>query len=95
MFVLAMFASAVGIVVLGSVLRGLTISVLWGWFIVPTFNIAALSIPVAIGVGLILSYITHQEIKTDGDKKVADIIIRTILNPLVVIGFGWIVKLFM
>jgi hypothetical protein len=42
------------------VLNGYALSVLWGWFIVPAFNLNPLSIPIAIGIMMIVSYVTHQ-----------------------------------
>lgn len=37
---------------------GYTLSVLWGWFIVPMFGLPALAIPAALGVMLIATYLT-------------------------------------
>lgn len=40
-----------------TILSGYVLSVLWGWFIVPTFGLPLLTIPVAIGVMLVVAYL--------------------------------------
>jgi hypothetical protein len=40
--------------------RGYVLSLLWLWFLVPTFGLAALSIPAALGVSLVVSMLTHR-----------------------------------
>jgi hypothetical protein len=42
------------------VLNGWTITILWGWFITKTFGLPLLNIPQALGLSLIVAYMTHQ-----------------------------------
>lgn len=97
MFVLGLLFSVVGIVVVAAILQGLVLSALWGWFVVPTFGLAPLSIPAAIGLGLILAFTTHQRNLAKEDKKdsAGTVIVNIVLHPLIVLAFGWIVSLFM
>lgn len=39
--------------------NGYVLSILWGWFIVPTFEAPTLSVGYAIGFTMIVSYLTH------------------------------------
>lgn len=95
MIALAFIASLIALVVISSILRGYVLSVLWGWFVVPTFGLPALSIPIAIGISMILAFTTHQiSVKKEEDKSVGTQFSNIILHPLLVLGIGWIVTLF-
>lgn len=81
-----------------SVANGWALSILWGWFIVPIFGLPELSIPAAIGIAMIVNYMTYQEPghaddRTSDDKVKAFIVLC--LRPLFAVFIGFIVKLFM
>lgn len=88
--------------IVNTIYGGYALSVLWQWFISRTFGITQLSIPAAIGLSLIISYLTHQTLpedsndknKTYGEKLFKGIIIG-ILKPSFALFFGWIVFQFM
>lgn len=87
------------IVIYSSILNGWALSKLWEWFIEPTFGLAALSIPAAIGLGYVVSYLTHQSKEGDsegtyGEKLVKGVVVGT-LKPLFSLAFGFIVASFM
>ena len=95
MIALAFLASIIVLVVISSILRGYVLSVLWGWFVVPTFGLPALSIPIAIGISLILAFTTHQiSVKKEEDKSFGTQFSNIILYPLLTLAIGWIVTLF-
>lgn len=82
-------------VALGITFEGWALSVLWNWFL-PAIGVPVISIPVAIGISLIITTLTH-EVKTDNrskDEKITDGITSMIVT-LLILGIGWIVKLFM
>lgn len=95
MFALTLTASVVGFIALAAVLRGLVLSIMWGWFVVPTFGLAPLSIPIAMGLGLILAFTTHQP-RYDAEKRGnwADVVGRIIMQPLGTLAIGWLISLF-
>lgn len=85
---------------LSSMWSGYVLSILWGWFVVPTFGLPSLSVVTAIGIAIVVSYLTHQiytgrEEKKEWSEKFADMIGYGILKPLIALGFGWVVHLFM
>ena len=41
------------------ILNGLVLKKLWGWFVVANFGLKPLSIPSAIGIALIVSFLTY------------------------------------
>ena len=104
MTALAIFGGIVGFVILmvvSSIFNGYALSVLWGWFIVPTFGMPALGVVPAIGIAMVVSYLTHQtheSEKKDDDGigvKIFKAVILSLGKPAFTLLFGWIVHLFM
>jgi len=87
------------LVLLEMTLSGYVISVLWLWFIVPTFNVAAISIPQSMGVALLVGYLTKQyktDIKNEDPIEVIGKSIFLILfKAAFALSVGWVVTLFM
>lgn len=88
-----------------AILNGFVLSILWGWFIVPVFHLAVLSIPQAIGLGMIVAFLTYRYEEKDDNTKLDKKLGKKYINnfdwsvvllryPLVLI-FGYIVHLFM
>lgn len=80
---------------------GYVLSILWGWFMVTTFALPPLTIPAAIGMSLIVGYLTHQikDEDVDNDKDFKETMIRAIIiatiKPAFALLVGWIITLFM
>ena len=91
----------VALLVVSSIFNGYVLSVLWGWFIVPVFSLPELTVVPAIGIAIVVSYLTYQYNESDDDdnksfgEKMAKLIAMAILRPLFVLFLGWIVHLFM
>ncbi len=88
------------LLVFSTLWKAFVVTKLWTWFIVPTFGLPALSIPVAIGVAMVVTFLTYQwrfeEIPED--RKVeywAQACMVSTLMPAFFLLFGWIVTLFM
>lgn len=83
-------------------LRGWTLQTLWAWFIVPVFGLTVLTVPRAIGLSLLISFVTLQinprDLKPDPNGLTWDrTILGTIMNVLACafsLGIGWIVHHF-
>lgn len=98
MKVLGWVTAFVGLMVFDSIFSGYALSVLWGWFIVKTFGLPALSIPTAIGLEMIVSCLTYQ---TDSDSKnegiglvMAKGLAIGIFKPTLALAIGWVVVQF-
>ena len=92
-FALYSFASIASIL-----LGGFTLQCLWSWFVVTQFGLAPLSIPVAIGLKMLVSYVTAQ-IDLSGGEKVENpanfiLAVNTGIALVSLLG-GYIVHLFM
>jgi len=103
MTALAVLGGIVGVgflMVFSSIFNGYALSVLWGWFVVPTLGAPALHIVPAIGVAMVVSYLTYQTHNCQKEKKsfgetIAEGTAMAILKPSFALFFGWIVHLFM
>lgn len=73
---------------------GYVLHLLWAWFIVPAFGLPAVSIPVAIGLSLVVGFMTKSYTHDpEGEawwKKWA----RMYMRPAVALLVGWIVTKF-
>ena len=87
--------------VLGSIFNGYALSVLWGWFVVPVFHLPVLTVVPAIGIAMVVGYLTHQtepdveEKDRSAGEKVGRLCMLVFFRPLFALFFGWIVHLFM
>lgn len=87
----------------GFIMNGWVLSVLWGWFVVPLFNIAPLTIPYAIGISTIFAMFVSKNKTMKDDKKygsddlpkIIESIAYVFLTPLIVLFIGYIVTLFL
>lgn len=83
----------IAILVLNTVLRGFVLSVLWKWFMETTFRLPGITIPQALGISLIASFLTYQYVE---DKRAFSTqIVVGLLTPLFFLLAGWIYSLFL
>lgn len=92
-------ALLVGVIVVTALMSGWALSVLWGWFIVPVFELPQLTLIQAIGVGMVVSFLTRSSWKKEEKKETSEAIIEAVVTaiglPLISVGFGWVVMWFM
>ena len=80
-----------------ALLNGYALSMLWQWFIVSTFEARPLGILPAIGMAMVVSFLTKQYNSAAHDPskshnaRMAELITYTVLNPVFALVFGWIV----
>lgn len=82
-----------------AVFEGFVLKSMWAWFVVPTFGLPELSIPVAIGISLIVSLLAHQQsVKFSSGNELEDAA-KNLGYGYFAVGFsfvaGWLVTLFM
>lgn len=84
---------------LAAVVRGFVLQVLWGWFMVTTFALAALTIPQALGLSMTVSFLTYQisnrKPNTDTDHTAVEMTVTGIMWSGMALAMGWIIHLFM
>lgn len=86
-------------IVYAQILNGWALSLLWTWFVVPTFDCAVLTIPAAIGIASVVRYLTNRierkkEQQPFGEMLAQGFIIATI-KPMLALAFGLVVRCFM
>lgn len=75
-------------------LGGWIISILWSWYVVPTFGIKCITVPQAIGVDLIVTYMTWHGWKADDSGFWTVFFKAYIVKPGSVLFIGWVVHRF-
>lgn len=92
---------------LAAIFHGYVLSMLWGWFIVPVFNAPVLGVAPAIGVALLIGYLTKsrankekkeekkQTFSERAEKFLYDDILNVATKASAVLFTGWIIHLFM
>lgn len=72
---------------------GLSLSVLWNWFIAPKFILPSLGILEAYGVALVVATLRPKRVNPDGASKFAEYVIMAPLSTGVILATGWVVKI--
>ena len=82
--------------ILLAIWRGIVLKVIWGWFFVPLFGLPSLSTGQAMGVGLVITYLTLSSIKKHepGWEVWVTAILTAFTYGLFVLAFGWFIKSF-
>ena len=99
MFLFVMFI--IGLVVAAIIMRAWVTTILWSWFIVPVFHVPELTLPMAMGISLVIGmFITMQatkdiDIKSGKEAVFQKVFEKSFLEPLVTLGVGWIITLFL
>ena len=86
------------LIALSAVTSGWALSILWGWFVVPVFGLPALTIAQAVGVSYVVSFLTRRTAQPNkGEKEHSDVVWGVsvlFIAPLLTLGIGWIIHLF-
>lgn len=88
------------LLIFSSIFNGYALSVLWGWFVVPTFHLPTLSLVQAIGLAMILTYLTYQHVDAKkGDESFGEMMAKafplTLIRPSFALLFGYVLHKFM
>jgi hypothetical protein len=91
----------IGVLITSTLIKGVVLSKLWQWFVVSSFGLPPMSIAVAIGISMIVSYLTVTKLPKDENPsgatstQIANKFFGfSIFYPLMVLFFGWIVHFF-
>jgi len=88
------------IIFINSIWSGYVLSKLWAWFVVTTFSLPEISIATAIGLALIIGYLTKGEEKVDTENKefgelFLEATFKGLMKPTISLGIGWVITLFL
>ena len=98
-FIMLLVLFAILLIPVSAIIRGLVLCKLWAWFIMPQFHLEPMRIPFALGLALIVGFLTHQNVDCEPQKasataKFVGVVAQSIFLPLAVLVFGWIYTLF-
>ncbi len=72
------------------ILKAWVVLILWGWFVVPTFNLPELSVPLVYGMLVSVAFVKgYPDVEFD-DDWVTKYITHFFIVPFIVLGFGWV-----
>lgn len=83
----------VGIAAVLAICSGFTLSILWGWFMVPVFHLPELSIPQAIGISVVIHFLTNKDAGRKDDREVS--LPQILFYYPGVLLLGWLIHLCM
>ena len=73
-------------------ITGLVVKSLWGWFVVTTFGLAAITTPQALGVVLLMGILTRQYVpKGQTIEVMTKALIDQATYPIILFVFGWLI----
>jgi hypothetical protein len=97
LFIVLVIPAITALVAVAMVWRGYVFSLLWAWFAVPIFGFAPLSIAQAIGVMVVVSFMTYH--RTWNEAKDKDVkwapFVMLFASPAVTLAGAWVVKQYM
>lgn len=73
-----------------SLLNGWALIKLWAWFIVPVFRCPQLTVWTAVGIVLVVRFLTSS-VNPEDKRSPIYIIVYSIVSPLFSLGFGAII----
>ena len=82
------------------IFSGYTITVLWEWFVIPLFDLPALTIPQALGLATVVTYFTKQyglaeRQEDENPYKNLGYMLGLYIRPAGALLWGWILLQFM
>lgn len=84
--VIIFFSVLIGPIV--SVLNGIVLSQLWAWFVVPLFHAPELPVGFAIGLSMIVTYLTYHP--TISSKQIeGETVVNVITDSIVSYGYAF------
>ena len=99
MKIIGYISTTIILMVYAAMLNGWALAKLWSWFIVTTFDLPALSIPAAIGLAMVVSYLTQRLDDKKSEDAYWEILVKgavaATLKPLFALLFGAIVKVWL
>lgn len=89
-----------GLLAISAMWKGYVLTVLWGWFVAPTFGLPVLALAPAIGMSLLVSFLTYQSDATktregSSAQRFAKSVAHELLVTALALGIGAVVRQFM
>ena len=90
------------VLIITPIIRGFVLVKLWVLFVIPIFNVPVIGIAQAIGISLVIGFLTAQKPVKQEIKKNKDVwddfltsFFTMIVASLVILAFAWIINQFL
>lgn len=81
-------------IIIGIVLGGVLVMKFWEWFINPVFHVGLLSLGQSVGISTFITLFKTTSFNKKSDVDASVSIVSSITYQLFLLGFGWIISLF-
>lgn len=83
-------------IIVAIILDGWVITQLWLWFVVPTFKITPLSIPIAIGIHWLVFFLCPKksDLREESIKSNVDLFLESVFISMTALFGGFVAKQF-
>lgn len=71
---------------------GWAVTILWGWFVAPTFGLPALTITQAAGICLLLGVMRARMAAPKDETTWGLKLFAMVFGPPIAVGVGWVIK---
>lgn len=82
----------VAVLLIAIVLRGIAISIMWTWFVVP-LGVPSIGVAHAIGFSAIAAALTRDH--PEDKRSTRQVLILAFAKPIALVAIGWIITQFM
>lgn len=82
-------------IIVSTLLSGFIFMLMWGWFVVPTFNLQYLTLIQCIGLRFFLNQFSSNQLKQDFTfAELGEMFARELISGGLILLLGWIIHLF-
>lgn len=81
-------------IVIGVILGGLIVMNFWEWFIYPVFNFKMLTYSESVGISVFLTLLKTASYTQKPTVETHITVITSLIYQLLILGFGWLISLF-
>jgi hypothetical protein len=82
-------------IVITTALRGWVLVQLWGWFVVPGLHAPPITIPMGLGLAVVVSLFAVRPSKEAKERAWSETFGFSVVASLLCLGAGWVYTLFM
>ncbi len=78
-----------------ALLEGICVSLLWGWFMVPLFDLPSIGVAGGIGMAVLGSLLSNSAPPAKSSDEALYRTLLSFVNPVLLLAIGYIAHLFM
>jgi hypothetical protein len=99
MKIIGTIVSVIAIIAIATIGNGFALSILWEWFVMPVFSVGVLGIAEALGLSLVIGFMTYQSDavskKEEEGNPLLNAFLLAVFRPVFILFMGWLITLFL